>query len=251
MDQFTPDRTEPDTVILTKSNVPGQVEARFRHYMKIGQMPRMVTRTFRNKLYKEGQNGIVETFPQTQEWFAKSFLPLLEESNKQPLSDEVIDWLTLYLLTLIEDDKYRNIPPDAVMRVSKFANDIATRFNSWQPPILTTNTGRIVWHSMVLFGANGREFAFSGEEFSKASTKLLGKQVHSMSVYRIIYTMLKAKLISQIKKGYKNGRCGTYKLADDYQHLWHELGCKPKDGNYPIADLDIQRMFPWIFPERS
>lgn len=210
-------------------------------------MPSRVTRRFRGKIREERARDLAEAPNRVFDWFANELLNEYTATNKMPLSDEAIEWLSSFLIKLIEDDKYYLIPPDAVPRVCKFANDITANFLAKRPPISLTTFYSIIWYAMLVLGADGREFAFSGEAFANALTEILGQTIQSPRVYRIRDCFLAAGLIIQCKQGHRNGNCETYKLKDEYINCWKELGSNPLNGSTPITAKEIMDMFPWIF----
>ena len=248
MDQFTQNQSKPRATTLPATGGPGWLDRCFLGNMKAHRMPSGVTSRFRKEIQKEKARNITEAPRRIYDWFVKELLPEFEAINKkQPLSDEVIEWLSSFLVKLIDDDKYCLIPPDAVQKVCEFANNIAKNFLAKRPPISLTSLYCIIWYAMLLLGAEGREFAFSGEAFAKALTETLGQTIQSMRVYRVIKCFLGTGLIVQCKQGRKYGNCGTYRLKDEFKYTWEELGANPIIGDKAITAKEIQDMFPWIF----
>ena len=247
MDQFTSSLNKQQAPVLLKPGDPGFYDKCFHANMKASRMPHGVTSKFRKKIQEERARNPTVCFQRTYEWFLNDLLPHLEDLNKESLSDEVKEWLGSFLFKLLEDDKYYLIPADAVPKVCKFANNIATNFQAKRPPISLTSLYCIIWYAMLLLGADGREFAFSGQAFSEALTETLGQTIQSMRVYRVIKCFLGTGLIVQCKKGRKYGSCGTYRLKDEFKYSWEELGANPIIGDKAITAKEIQDMFPWIF----
>lgn len=247
MGQFTSSLSKQQAPVLLKPGDPGFYDKCFHANMKASRMPRGVTSKFRKKIQEERARNPTVCFQRTYEWFLNDLLPHLEDLNKESLSDEVKEWLGSFLFKLLEDDKYRLIPADAVQKVCEFANNIAMNFQPQRIPISLTSLYRTIWYAMLLLGADGREFAFSGEAFSKALTETLGQTIQSMRVYRVIKCFLGTGLIVQCKQGRKYGSCGTYRLKDDFKNSWEELGANPIIGDKAITAKEIQDMFPWIF----
>ena len=248
MDQFTHNQSKSRTTTLPAAGEPGWLDRCFHANMKAHRMPSGVTSRFRKEIQKEKARNITEAPQRIYDWFIKELLPEFKEINKkQPLSDEAIEWLSSFLVKLIDDDKYCLIPPDAVPKVCKFANNIATNFQPKKPPISLTSLYCIIWYAMLLLGADGREFAFSGQAFSEALTETLGEKIHSMRVYRVLNCFRGAGLIVQCKEGHKCGNCGTYRLKDEFKYSWEVLGSNPIIGDKAITAKEIQDMFPWIF----
>ena len=247
MDQLTSSLNKQGASVMPKRGDPGFLEYVYQSYMKAHRMSRLITSRFRKKIREEREKDVAKANERTYEWFLNEFLPHREKENKRDLSDEVKEWLSSFLIKLLDDDKYYLIPADAVPKVCKFANNIATNFKAKRPPISLTSLYCIIWYAMLLLGAEGREFAFSGQAFSEALTETLGQTIQSMRVYRVIKCFLGIGLIVQCKKGRKYGSCGTYRLKDDFKNSWEELGANPIIGDKAITAKEIQDMFPWIF----
>lgn len=248
MDQFTHTENKTGSSASIKYGDPGYLNNFFHAKMKKPGMPQMVTSSVRPILQTERKEDGKNAWRRTYKWFTNKYLPLLEEMNgHQPLDEDIIEWLNNYLFFLIAHDKYNSIPPNAVPAVCKFANDISTRFQAPRPKCLITPTSHVVWYSMVLLGENGRVFPFSGEAFANALSDLFGRKINSMTLYRIRDTLLDANCITQVEKGLRGGKCGTYKLNNEFHHLWENLGIMPKEGSSPISAEEIKKMFPWIF----
>lgn len=247
MNELTSTNTDPHSQVQIRPDEPGYMDNLFRVYIKLKDIPRAVQKKFRTMIRQARGMSTCEAFPILYKWFRTKYLPYLCEKNKEPLSDDVVEWLNSYLLDLYDHDKYRDIPDDAVQRVCEFAININTRYSVGEPYILISQTSRIIWLAMLLLGAGGRVFAFSGEAFAETLSHLTGHQVQSMTIYRIIKNIRSSGLITQIKKGRKLGSCGTYKLKDDRCRDWEKIGSTPRDGNSPITADEIRKMFPWIF----
>lgn len=247
MDQLTSSLNKQGASVMPKRGDPGFLEYVYQSYMKAHRMTRLITSRFREKIREEREKDVANANERTYEWFLNEFLPHREKENKGHLSDEVKEWLSSFLIKLLDDDKYCLIPPDAVPKVCKFANNIATNFLAKRPPISLTSLYCIIWYAMLLLGAEGREFAFSGQAFSEALTETLGKKIHSMRVYRVLNCFRGAGLIVQCKEGHKCGNCGTYRLKDEFKYSWEVLGSNPIIGDKAITAKEIQDMFPWIF----
>jgi len=249
MNELTQSDLEAQAPIQLKPGTPGYLNNYLQSFMRRKSMPRGITGSLREKLQYERKRNECEAGKRTYRWFCKEYLPTMENINKQPLSDDVIEWMNNFLIWLIQEDKYRHKPSDAVLQVSKFANRIFTDYytSKGMPIILRNPTAIHTWYCMLLLGADGQVFPLSGEAVAKALTELFGKKVHSPTVYRIIDSIRLSGYVTQIQRGEAQGRCGTYKLRDDLHKSWEKLGSTPHDGNSPITADEIRKMFPWIF----